>query len=132
MPIKREEYNILRQDIYKNVGIGIEIPFSEDTVFKTTYSSKDQIKSNLINYLLSNVGERPFSSFGANLRQYIFEQMVDEERLSEILIEKIYLYVPNITVNKVDVSKIEEDNSLAIQIYYSYNNTNDKIAIKIA
>jgi len=43
-------------DLRKNIAIGVSLPFKGP--FKSTFTTKDQIKSNLINLLLTNKGER--------------------------------------------------------------------------
>jgi len=131
MSVAREQFYISRQDLSKNIGIGIKIPFSEDRVFATTYTSQEQIKCNLINFLLSNEGDRPFSNFGANLRSFIFEQTVDDEELKSILERKIYGYISNITLSDIVINKVENENSMVIQIYYYYNNNKDQVVLKL-
>ena len=46
-------------DLQKNIAIGVSLPFDGPSgPFNKTYSTADQIKSNLINLLLTNKGER--------------------------------------------------------------------------
>jgi hypothetical protein len=40
-------------DIDARQAIGVSIPFSSPSVFNQTFTTADQIKSNLINYLLN-------------------------------------------------------------------------------
>ena len=46
------------RDLDKNKAVGISLPFNAGGVFRSTYATKDQIKSNLINLLLTYKGER--------------------------------------------------------------------------
>ena len=46
-------------DTLPSVGIGVNIPFNEGGVFTPNYTTAESIKSNLINYFLTNPGERP-------------------------------------------------------------------------
>ena len=63
-------------DLRPSTGIGVKIPFSALNVFDTVYSTKDQTKYNLINFLLTDPRERPFNpNFGAGLRSFLFEQL---------------------------------------------------------
>ena len=41
-------------DLQKNIVIGVSLPFNAKGVFNKTYSTKEQIKSNLINLLLTD------------------------------------------------------------------------------
>jgi hypothetical protein len=46
-------------------------------VFKTTYTTKEAIKNNLINYFLTNKNEIYLNpTFGGNLRAFIFQQII--------------------------------------------------------
>ena len=52
---------------------------------KTTYTTRDQIKANLINYMLTNKGERVMNpEFGSNLRALLFQQ-IDDGDLDDML-----------------------------------------------
>ena len=59
----RPQYKINTLDLNPNQGIGIALPFSPDTIFTINYTTKDQIKSNLLNFMLTNKGERFFSIY---------------------------------------------------------------------
>ena len=39
-------------DINKRVAIGVAIPFNADDVFKSNYTTLEQIKSNIINFIV--------------------------------------------------------------------------------
>ena len=63
-------------DTRPRVGIGVDIPFIAGGVFTPNYQTKKAIKNNLINYFLTNPGERPGNpTFGGGLRGFIFEQI---------------------------------------------------------
>ena len=75
-------------DLQKNIVIGVSLPFNAAGVFNKTYSTKDQIKSNLINLLLTDKGERIMNpEFGTDLRRSLFDNMTNLN--SEILKLKI-------------------------------------------
>ena len=53
-------------------AIGIDLPFSAPAVFNSTHQTKDALKVNLINFLLTNRGERPLNpNFGGGLRELL-------------------------------------------------------------
>ena len=55
-------------DLQPRKAIGVSLPFSARGVFNSTYQSKDAIKSNLINFLLTGNQERFLNpNFGAGL-----------------------------------------------------------------
>ena len=62
-------------DLQKNIAIGVSLPYNGPAgPFNSTYSTKDQVKSNLINLLLTVPGERIMNpDFGCRLREVLFE-----------------------------------------------------------
>ena len=54
-------------DINKNVTIGVAFPLDDVNMFKGTQTLKEQVKSNLINLLLTEPGERVIISYSFNL-----------------------------------------------------------------
>jgi hypothetical protein len=60
------------------LAIGVSLPFNADGVFNPTYTSTDQIRANLINFILTNKGERPMNTnYGSDLRKYLFSEITD-------------------------------------------------------
>lgn len=128
----RKTYKINTLDIDKNKGIGIKVPFDPVNIFKITYTTKEQVKSNLLNFLLTNKGERYFNpEFGADLRNLIFNQMTNVEELRDSLYDKISLYFPNIQI--IDLSFVPEvdKNLLNIKLNYKLNTEEDTLSIQI-
>ena len=117
---------IAPNDTRPRVGIGVNIPFNEGGVFTPNYLSKNAIKNNLINYFLTNPGERPGNpEFGGGLRRFIFQQ-IDEntlEFLKEDIQQKLDNFFPNVVVNKLNVLSYPDNNTVTVEIYYSIANT---------
>ena len=68
---------IFPNDLRPRVAIGVNLPFNGNGVFVPNYQTKDAIKNNLINYFLTNPGERPGNpTFGAGLRDTLFQVSV--------------------------------------------------------
>jgi phage baseplate assembly protein W len=114
-------------DLRPSTGIGVSIPFSALNVFNTVYSTKDQTKYNLINFLLTDPRERPFNpNFGAGLRSFLFEQLETNttDDLQTMLISQIESNFPN--VNIVSLLVTSDVNIGAINIEFSYNIRNTK------
>ena len=66
-------------DLIDRQAIGVSIPFSNSSVFNQTFNTADQTKSNLINYFLTNKGERILNpTYGGDLRSLLFEQITEE------------------------------------------------------
>ena len=61
-------------DLNPNLAVGVNLPFSGPSVFTPNYLTSDAIKNNLINYFLTNPGERPLNpTFGGGLRSFLLQ-----------------------------------------------------------
>jgi phage baseplate assembly protein W len=93
-------------DLNKNTAIGVGLPFNKPGVFKSTFSTKDQTKSNIVNLLLTNKGERIMNpEFGADISYLLFEGMTDSNiaNIQDKVTTAINNYIPQIIVDSVDV-----------------------------
>lgn len=94
-------------------SFGLKFPFSTigSGNFLKKASGVELVKSNLRQLLLTNRGERPMLPlFGTNLRLYLMEPL-DQAVLSQIrkeILESIYNYAPNVSVQKILVVPISE------------------------
>jgi|SRR6056300_968591 phage baseplate assembly protein W len=106
-------------------GVGVALPFNGSAVFRTTYTTKDAIKNNLINLLLTGPTERPFKpGFGAGLQTFIFEQLSQGniEEIQEYIEVSIAEFFPNIQAT-VELRADEDRNTLFTVIDYTITNT---------
>lgn len=122
-------------DLAASKAVGVSLPFNGNAVFKPTYTTKEAIKTNLINFLLTGQGERVFNpTFGAGLRKFVFQQ-INTEGISEIesyILSVIEKYFPNIQ-GVAQVQSIPDQNTIFITITYSILNTgiSDNIQINL-
>lgn len=117
---------IFPNDTRARVAIGCDLPFSDGAVFRPNYQTKDAIKNNLINYFLTNPGERPGNpEFGAGLRQFVFTQIESEnlDFLKEDIQSKLNLNFPRVIVEDIDLTPDFDYNSIVVKITYSIANT---------
>ena len=122
-------------DLQGNIAIGVSLPFNSPGVFKSTYTTKDQIKSNLINLLLTDIGERVMNpGFGTNLRRFIFEGITELniEALKTNLINSISIYIPEVTVQNITITPNADYNLISLSIDYILNisNTPDQVTVQ--
>jgi phage baseplate assembly protein W len=113
-------------DTKPRIAIGVSIPFNQPGVFGSTYVTKDSIKTNLINYFLTNTNERYLNpSLGGNLRVFIFEQITSGniDFLKEDIQTQIQNFFPSVIVDSLNVLQNPDDNSITIELYYSIANT---------
>ena len=98
-------------DTRPRVASGVNLPFSEPGVFTSNFQTRDAIKNNLINYLLTNPGERIENpTFGAGLREYIFTQIDNQD-------------FDNVQLENINVFQNENENTINVNIDYSIPNT---------
>ena len=124
-------------DLQKNIAIGISLPFGRsgtNQLFNKTYNTKDQIKSNFINLLLTNKGERILNpEFGSNLRQLLFENItsITEENIKDAIISSANIYLPEIQVVNITLNNEYDNNTINIIIDYvlRISGTSEQITI---
>lgn len=122
-------------DLNPNVAVGVNLPLNGPAVFISNFTTKDSIKNNLINFFLTNPGERYLNpNFGGGLRAFVFEQMNDGNlnALQDNINGQLSLYFPKIIINSLNLLKKEEENTLVIQLKYSIlnSNINDELIIQ--
>lgn len=128
----RTQYKINTLDLNPNQGIGVALPFNPDTIFTINYTTKDQIKSNLLNFMLTNKGERFFNpNYGANIRALLFEQNTDLGQIKNSLMSSIGNNFPTITVNALDFYPEVDNSSLKIVLNYTVNKQTDSLVIQV-
>ena len=121
-------------DFKKNTAVGVDLPFSAPGVFKPNYTTAAATKNNLINYFLTNPGERPLNpSFGGGLRSFIFEQIVDDnlEFLKQSIQSNLNIFFPTVNILNLNILKDINNNSISVSLNYSIKNTgiNDSLNI---
>lgn len=112
-------------DLQARKAIGVAIPFSNKAVFTSTYTTKDQIKSNLINYFLTNKGERIMQpNFGSNLRIFVFEQLDNlvVDSVKQKIQDELSAFFPNVNVRKLDILSSPASNGLQVNLTYNVVN----------
>jgi phage baseplate assembly protein W len=131
----RQIYRLNPQDFGQPKGIGISVLYSNNTsVFKSTVTTKDQIKSNLINYVLTNKGERLYDpNFGGDVRRAIFEANDDLtfDVIATRLETEILQYVPNIILQSIIIKRAPDENLVNIIINYQLNQQNQQVVVNV-
>ena len=117
-------------------AVGVDLPFSGDGVFNSTFQTKDALKVNLINYLLTNKGERPLNpGFGAGIRELLFENINQEELedIKETISTNITRFFPNIKPTRLEVTSDPDTNIINFFLRYAIadQNIEDELLINI-
>lgn len=124
-------------DLQPRKAVGIEIPFSSKSVFKSNFQTKDSIKTSLINYFLTNKGERYLNpSFGSTLREKLFENINSdlEGEFQSIVKNALEVYFPRVKANRILIESDTDNNLIKFYLSYSIANSNitDELLINIA
>jgi len=128
--------NINVLDLKPSTGVGVALPFSNVTAFTTVYTTKEQLKYNILNFLLTDRGERLFNpTFGAGLRSRLFEQITEEsnEALKISIQSAVESYFPSIQVRNLSVISTPDQSLISVQFSYiiTTSNETDNILVNI-
>ena len=96
-------------DLNPDVAVGISLPIQGGNggYFNQTYTTREQVVSNLLNLLLTIPGERLMQpDFGSKLHQYIFEQFTDgvAEALKSSIENAIKIWLPYVGIEEIIVT----------------------------
>jgi len=133
MAYNLKQINVL--DLRPSTGIGVALPFNTPAVFQTVYTTKEQLKYNIINFLLTDKRERIFNpSFGAGIREKVFEQITAEtiDALDSQIRSGIQQYFPNVIITELTFGGKPDENLLTIQFSYTIKNTGESDNVTIS
>lgn len=120
-------FNVLRKDprdVEKRKAIGVALPFSSDSVFRPTLTTRDAIKTNLINFFSTSKGDRYMNPlFGFNLEDQLFEQMGElrKEMILSGVRDAISQYFPKVVIRVLEVNPLPEEEEHSLQVYLQYS-----------
>jgi phage baseplate assembly protein W len=120
-------------DLRKNIAIGVSLPFKGP--FTSTFTTKDQIKSNLINLLLTNKGERVMNpTFGCDIKKQLFQNITPtlQQNIIDIIVDSVNVFIPEIQLLNIEVIPYTDYNQISITIDYkiTISNTPGQVTIQ--
>lgn len=118
-----------------SIALGFSLPISGRAVFNPTYTTKDVIRTNLINWLLTNRGERVFRpNFGADLRALIWEGINDgtTSALEQRITDNISSNFPAIEIKSIKFDNQADQNTINFILDYVIQNMGVEDQINIA
>ena len=127
-------YQIHPSDLQNDVGNGINLPFNGEAVFSSNYTYKQSVKYNLLNWLLTNPGERRYlPSFGFGFRSFIFEQINSNnlDLLKERLSDEIATMFPTVVVENITLTGNSDLSSVTFTLEFSIANTKDRETLNV-
>jgi phage baseplate assembly protein W len=99
-------------ETYNDYAIGITLPIQNgNTFFNQSFQTKDQVKSNIKNLLLTKRGERILQpEFGSGLQELLFEFNDEnlETKIEETITQALELWLPYVNVDSIDVEQTDE------------------------
>lgn len=127
-----QQININPLDLNDNVAVGVVFPFNGNAVFNSSFTTQEQVKSNLINVLLTEPGERVYEpNFGVGLKTLLFENQIKEDELEGRIKDQCAFYVPEIDITNLIIQLIPDSHTLYIRLTYKFivNNEEDSIQL---
>jgi len=118
-----------------SAALGFSFPLSGNAVFNPTYTAKEVIRTNLLNWLLTNKGERVMRpTFGANLRDFIGEGINagTDKAIEERIKNNISIEFPQIQVKSVNFNNQADNNTINLFVNYLIRNIGAEDQINIA
>jgi len=114
-------------DLQGNIAIGVSLPFNGPAgPFNKTYSTADQVRSNLINLLLTNKGERIMNpELGTDLKKVLFEGITENTKgiIKDLVTSNVALFIPEIAITdvvttEVNISSNYNSNTISVSVNY--------------
>ena len=96
-------------DFEKDVAVGISLPIEVGPAgyFRQTFTTLEQVSSNVINLILTIPGERYMQpTFGSKLHEHLFEQFDEsvEEFITESITEAMEEWLPYVNIESLTVT----------------------------
>lgn len=105
--------------------IGLILPIKRGNLgyFAQSYDTITQIKSNIINLMRTNSGERRMQpNFSGGIQELLFEQNSANtpEILKKIISDKIQTWIPGVNIVNIDLNYSTDQKNKDVDIYTVY------------
>ena len=125
-----QRYNPI--DLLPDVAVGIKIPMvrTDGVLFDQSYSTEDQVISNVKNLVLTRKGERIMQPmFGTTLQDSLFEQNTEllTQTVRSSIEEAIKFWLPYVDITELTVTPViavlgnQEDHGVTISMRIALN-----------
>jgi phage baseplate assembly protein W len=118
---------VIDTEEYNDYAIGITLPIQiGNTAFNQSFTTKEQVQSNLKNLLFTKKGERLMQpDFGCGLQELLFQQNDDslEEQIEDVINSAVETWLPYIKINSIDIvseATQKDANRINVSVTYSY------------
>ena len=132
MPLIQSTKRINPLDINNNVRIGVAFPLNDVNMTSGTETTREQLKANFLNLLLTVPGERVnHPTYGIGLKSQLFEQTLDEITLKENINNHLAFWIPEITVTEIILEEDRDYYRISLTLTYSITSDGSKDSIQI-
>lgn len=110
------------------LGITLPIKRGKTGFFEQGFDALTQIKSNLINLILTRKGERVYQpTFGSNLHSLVFAQMDQEyeQKVKQAVVSAVKIWMPFLNIQEQIVTRDDNRNSTLIEVTFSLRSNVD-------
>jgi phage baseplate assembly protein W len=124
--------------------IGITLPIKgggNNGYFIQSYDTITQIKSNIVNLLSTNRGERRMQPlFGSGIQELVFDQNTEESvnNIIQTITDDIHQWIPGVSVKNVELNISETDKNnlkdiylIYVKIQFTINNQSDSLTLTL-
>ena len=132
MPLIQDITRINPLDFNNNARIGVAFPLNDVNMTAGTLTTKEQLKANFLNLLLTVPGERlNHPTYGIGLKGQLFENSIDEITLQENINGQLAFWIPEITVTDSSLRRDIDQYRVSLTLTYSItlDETEDSIQI---
>jgi phage baseplate assembly protein W len=118
---------VIDTEEYNDYAVGITLPIQiGNTAFNQSFTTKEQVESNLKNLLFTKKGERIMQpEFGCGLQELLFQPNDSdlEEQIEDTINEAVSFWLPYIRINAIDIQSdpAQRDvNRINVKVTYTY------------
>ena len=125
MAIVLGQKNVKDTESFNDYAIGITLPIQiTNTAFAQSFTTREQVSSNIKNLLLTKKGERILQpEFGSGLQGLLFDFNNDElpTKIEDTITEALEQWLPYVTAEEIDIESTDElrdNNKLNVSIKF--------------
>ena len=111
MAIVLGQKNVKDTESFNDYAIGITLPIQiTNTAFAQSFTTREQVSSNIKNLLLTKRGERILQpEFGSGLQELLFDFNNDElpTKIEDTITEALEQWLPYVTIDSIDVEQTD-------------------------
>jgi len=93
-------------------AVGIKFLLTNENSIRSTFTSNEQARVNLINLLTTTKKERLYHpNFGSDLLRLIFNPISDalKQKINDTILSAVSTWLPYITINNIEIKSSQDD-----------------------